>query len=81
MLINQKKSKTMIFNFTQKYQFTTRLQLNYACLEVIPKTILFGVIIQDDLKWDDNTASLVKREMQEWCSYASCQSLGLLEKI
>ena len=61
MLINQKKSKTMIFNFTQNYQFTTRLQLNGVSLEVIPKTKLLGVIIQNDLKWDENTASLVKR--------------------
>ena len=30
-------------------------------LEVVPKTKLLGVIIQDDLKWDANTASLVKR--------------------
>ena len=61
MLINQKKSKTMIFNFTQNYQFTTRFQLNCVSLEVIPKTKLLGVIIQNDLKWDENTASLVKR--------------------
>ena len=61
MLINQKKSKIMIFNFTQKHQFTTRLELNGDTLEVVPKTKLLGVIIQDDLKWDSNIASLVKR--------------------
>ena len=27
MIINEKKTKTMIFNFTEKYQFTTRLKL------------------------------------------------------
>ena len=27
MVINQKKSKTMIFNYTQKYQFSTRLNI------------------------------------------------------
>ena len=57
----QKKSKTLIFNFTQNYQLITRLQLNNVTLEVIPKTKLFGVIIQDNLKWDENTANLVKR--------------------
>ena len=61
MLINQMKSKTMIFNFTQKYQFTTRLQLSGQSLEVIPETKLLGVIIQDDLKWNANIANLVKR--------------------
>ena len=61
MLINQKKSKIMIFNFTQKYQFTTRLEINGDALEVVPKTKLLGVLIQDDLKWDANISSLVKR--------------------
>ena len=51
MLINQKKSKVMIFNFTQKYQFTTRLELNGENLEVVPKTKLLGVIIPDDLNF------------------------------
>ena len=35
--------------------------MNGVSLEVIPKTKLLGVIIQNDLKWDENTASLVKR--------------------
>ena len=61
MLINQKKSKIMIFNFTQKYQFTTRLEINGDALEVVPKTKLLRVLIQDDLKWDANISSLVKR--------------------
>ena len=51
----------MIFNFTQKYQFTTRLEINGDTLEVVPKTKLLGVLIQDDLKWDANISSLVKR--------------------
>ena len=61
MLINQKKTKAMIFNFTDKYQFTTRLTLNNENIEVVPETKLLGNIIQDDLKWDSNTANLVKR--------------------
>ena len=27
MIINEKKTKTMLINFTEKYQFATRLQL------------------------------------------------------
>jgi hypothetical protein len=34
MLINQKKTKTMIFNFTDNYQFTTRLSLNQKILRL-----------------------------------------------
>ena len=61
MLINQKKTKTIIFNFTDNYQFTTRLQLNGESVEVVPEVKLLGIIIQNNLKWESNTANLVKR--------------------
>ena len=61
MLINEKKTKTMIFNYTDNYQFTTRLQLRNEPLDVINSTKLLGTIIQDDLKWDLNTANIVKK--------------------
>ena len=61
MLINQKKTKTMIFNFTDKYQFTTRLSLKDKTVEVINQTKLLGTVVTDDLKWDKNTAHIVKK--------------------
>ena len=66
MVINEKKTKSLIFNFTEKYQFTTRLQLNDENVEVINSTKLLGTIVQDDLKWDLNTANIVKKPMLEW---------------
>ena len=51
----------MIFNFTDNYQFTTRLNLNKENVEVVTETKLLGTIIQNDLKWDSNTAYIVKR--------------------
>ena len=61
MLINGKKTKCLIFNFTQNYQFTTRLMLNDEIVEVLDRTRLLGTIITSDLKWDDNTANIVKK--------------------
>jgi hypothetical protein len=61
MLINEKKTKCMIFNYTNKYQFTTRLTINEKPIEVINSTRLLGTIIQDNLSWDQNTAELVKK--------------------
>ena len=61
MVINQKKSKTMIFNYTQKYQFSTRLNIEGEILETVKDTKLLGTIIQDDLKWDKNTENIVKK--------------------
>ena len=60
MLINIQKTKTMIFNFTDKYQFSTRLSINDNPIEVIDSTKLLGTIITNDLKWDQNTAHIVK---------------------
>ena len=61
MILNQKKTKVMIFNFTDKYQFTAKLDLNGENLEVVKKAKLLGVIISDDLKWDLNTSYIVKK--------------------
>ena len=61
MMINEKKTKTMIFNFTEKYKFTTRLQLKSKNIEVINSTRLLGTILSDDLGWDLNTAALIKK--------------------
>ena len=41
MLINEKKTKTMIFNYTKNYQFTTRLAINDKNIEVIDSTRLW----------------------------------------
>ena len=61
MVINQKKSKTMIFNFTHKYQFSTRLRLEGEILDTVEDTRLLGTIISNDLRWDKNTDSIVKK--------------------
>ena len=61
MILNQKKTKVMIFNFTDKYKFTTNLNLNDEKLEVVNQAKLLGVIISDDLKWDKDAEYLVKK--------------------
>ena len=61
MMVNGKKTKAMIFNFTDRFQFTTRLKLKNQAIEVIDSTRLLGTIISNDLKWDLNTSSIVKK--------------------
>ena len=51
----------MIFNFTKKYQFTTRLTLNNENIEVLKSTKLLGTIISDDLQWNLNTKNIVRK--------------------
>ena len=72
MMLNPLKSKTMIFNFTQNYKFTTRLPLEGQNLEVVSSTKLLGTIISKDLKWDKNINSIIKK------AYARMQ---LIKKI
>ena len=64
MQLNEKKSKVMIFNFTQKYQFATRIKLNDTLLETISDTRLLGTIISSDLKWHANTQNITARGYQ-----------------
>ena len=45
MKINDKKSKNVIFNFTKKYQFSTRLSIQTEFLEIVPEAKLLGTII------------------------------------
>ena len=66
MILNQKKTKFMIFNFTKNYQFTTRLSLNGENLEVVKSTKLLGLILNDNITWDQNTNYLVKKAYKKW---------------
>ena len=58
------KTKIMIFNFTQEYQFSTRLYLEGTLLETIEETKLLGTIITSDLKWHKNSEMLTKKAYQ-----------------
>ena len=51
----------MIFNFTDNYQFATRMPLKNENLETVKESKLLGVIISDDLKWNQNTNYLIKK--------------------
>ena len=61
MLINEKKTKSMIINFTNNYQFTTRLLLNETNIEIVDKMKILGTIITDKLTWTENCKELISR--------------------
>ena len=50
MKLNCKKTKYMIVNFCDKYQFQIRLNINNNLLEQVKSTNLLGVLISDDLR-------------------------------
>ena len=61
MKLNGRKSCGMIFNFTQKYQFTSRITMQGQPLEIVDHTKLLGVILTNDLRWSRNTDFIIKR--------------------
>ena len=61
MKLNEKKTKNMIFNFTRKYQFTTNMSVNQQPIEIVRETRLLGTIVTQDLKWNKNTAEIVRK--------------------
>ena len=77
MKVNVNKTKTMIFNYTDKYQFTTRLAIDNFPIEIIKSTKLLGTIITDDLRWDENCKDLVKKANMRMQLLHKVKSFGL----
>ena len=61
MQLNTKKTNYMVFNFSSKYQFNTRLNLDEGNLEQVHETKLLGLKLRDDLSWKSNTEMLTKK--------------------
>ena len=55
MIINEEKTKCMIFNFNKKKPFSTRLTLKGKTIETVKDIKLLGTVITNNLKWDKNT--------------------------
>ena len=53
--------QNLIFNFTENYQFSTRIKLNSEDVEELESTKLLGTIISNDLSWDLNTKNIVNK--------------------
>ena len=60
MILNEKKTKYMIFNYSKKNQFTSNIKLKGEKLDEVEETKLLGLIITNDLRWNKNTQMLVK---------------------
>ena len=67
--LNLKKTKNMIFNYSRKYKFSTQLSLENEDIETVKEAKLLGTVITDDLKWNKNTAAIVKKKPMEGCNY------------
>ena len=76
MEINQKKTKAMLINFTNNYQFCSRLTLKGESIEFVDKIKILGVIVNNKLTWDENTQGIVKKVNQRMQLLRSVSSFG-----
>ena len=51
----------MTLNFTDNYQFNTRLGMEGNLLQQVTETKLLGLIITDNLSWQANTTATVQK--------------------
>ena len=65
MQINQKKTLNIQFNFTKDKQFSAEIVLKKEKLQSVSQTKLLGIIITDQLKWNENTKYIVKKANQK----------------
>ena len=61
MMLNTKKTNGMVFNFCKDYQFTTRIKIESESMDMVTETKLLGVIVNNQLTWDENTKHLVRK--------------------
>ena len=67
MVINTRKTKAMLINFTQK-PFTTRLQLEDKQIEIVEEMKILGTTINKNLCWNTNTKQIIQKVNKE-CYY------------
>jgi hypothetical protein len=61
MIISEKKTKSMIVNFTNNYQFHTRLQLKGHAIEVVDKIKILGTTRTNNCSWTENCDIIVRK--------------------
>ena len=81
MVLNEKKSKYMIFN---RSDFNTRLTLNGRTIDQVQEVRLLGVLLSDDLKFDSNThdicrSAFARISMITKLKYAGVEETDLVE--
>ena len=59
MILSEKKTKAMVINFAEHFQFHTRLQLKGQNVEIVEKMKILGTVLTNKLNWDENCMNLI----------------------
>ena len=68
MALNISKTKYMVVNFTNNFQFNTRIELENSLLEEVSDCRLLGLNYNNKLSWAKNFENIVK-----YCQKSKCQ--------
>ena len=66
----------MLFNTSTKYDFHPELEVDGEVIEVVSKMKLLGVIVTDNLKWYENTASVTKKAFRRMWILRRLKNMG-----
>ena len=77
LVVNQKKSLLMNFNFSKKYAFPPEFKLGNSNLEVKEVLKVLGVMIQQDLKWGSQVDLMTRKASKTIWRLRRMQQLGL----
>ena len=61
MVISESKTKSMVINFTDNYQFQTRLKLKNKNIEIVDKLKILGTIFTNTLSWNENCSRIIQK--------------------
>ena len=63
MKLNTNKTCNMVLTFTNKFQFNTRLNFDGHKIDTVSRIKLLGTTITNDLKWEENTKKLKRKQI------------------
>ena len=65
MKINNKKTKSMLFNSAKTKDFTSKLKIDNDIIELVEEMKLLGVKITSDIKWNKNTEYITQKALDD----------------
>ena len=77
MVINEEKTKVMLFNQGRKYDFLPHIETeSWDMLEVVEEVKLLGLVVRSDLSWRSNTENLCKKAYQRLWMLRNLKKFG-----
>ena len=76
MVINQKKTKTMVFNPCIVRDFIPEFELDGQDIEMVEEMRLLGVVVRSDMKWSTNTEVMISKAYKKLWSMRRLKTMG-----